>query len=54
VIWWNVKDPGKTKAVEDWLLAQKEIEWRVKRLVEIEKSGGDFHDLDDDIDKEQT
>lgn len=52
VIWWDIKDPGKTKTVESWLSALEEIESRVKKLIEIENSGGDFHELDDSIDKE--
>ena len=50
VIWWDIEDPGNSKTVESWLMAHDEIERRVKRLIEIEKTSGDFHELDDDID----
>jgi protein-tyrosine-phosphatase len=59
VIWWDIEDPaglnrehtadmGKMVATYDAILP------RVKKLIEIEESGGDFHELDDNIDKEEN
>lgn len=57
VIWWEVGDPGrKIGGDEDVLLdallgARDEIEKRVKKLIETERAGDDFHELDDNIDE---
>jgi protein-tyrosine-phosphatase len=53
VIWWNVVDPH-SESLEKVERARDEIEERVKKLIEIEQSGGDFHELDDGIDKSQN
>jgi hypothetical protein len=49
VIWWDIADPhGESSAMRS---SCDEIETRIKKLIEVEKSGGDFRELDDDIDK---
>ncbi|MCL2451341.1 hypothetical protein FWD20_00425 [Candidatus Saccharibacteria bacterium] len=54
VIWWNVPDPGHKENFEERLVYSRVtrdlMRERVKKLIEIEKSGGDFHKLDDNID----
>jgi hypothetical protein len=54
VIWWDIKDPGLVKDDAAKLKAANaaldEITKRVEKLIEIEKTGGDFHELDDGID----
>lgn len=52
VIWWQIEDLGpnfsRERAFENFdMIADK-----VKRLIEIEKTDGDFHRLDDNIDAE--
>ena len=49
VIWWDIPDLMPGDAVDK---AFQEIEKRVKELIKLEKSGGDFHTLDDNIDEE--
>lgn len=49
VIWWDIKDLLPGDAVDSTF---QEVEAHVKSLVEVEKNHGDFHTLDDDIDKE--
>ena len=49
VIWWDVKDLLPGDAVDSTF---REVEDRVKNLIEAEKNHGDFHELDDDIDAE--
>ena len=50
VIWWDIPDLMPGDAVDK---AFQEIEKRVKELIKLEKSGGDIHELDDNIDEEQ-
>ena len=50
MIWWDIPDLMPGDAVDK---AFQEIEKRVKELIKLEKSGGDIHELDDNIDEEQ-
>lgn len=50
VIWWDIKDPGLKKNTNAVTSSLIEIERRIQQLIKIEKTGGDFHELDDNID----
>ena len=52
VIWWDVKDPGLHKDDQVIMDARKKIDAKVKQLIEISNSDGDFKSIDDQIDKE--
>lgn len=52
IIWWDVKDPGLHKDDQVIMDARKKIDAKVKRLIEISNSDGDFKSIDDQIDKE--
>ena len=52
VIWWDVKDPGLHKEDQVIMDARKKIDAKVKQLIEISNSDGDFKSIDDQIDKE--
>lgn len=54
VIWWNIKDPGPHTTEAFMRETADKIEERVKKLIEIEKTGGDFHEIDDNIDEENA
>ena len=47
VIFWDVFDPH-ARSLDAVLQALNEIEPRVEKLIELDKSGGDFRELDDD------
>lgn len=51
VIWWDISDPGFSHTLEEVRATRDEIKKRVLRLVELERSDGDFHELDDNIDE---
>ena len=51
VIWWKVPDAGPVFTDEQVKENFKLIGDKVRRLIELEKSGGSFRELDDDIDK---
>jgi isoleucyl-tRNA synthetase/protein-tyrosine-phosphatase len=54
VIWWNIKDPGLVKGDDAKVKAANavldEITERVKKLIELKRTEGNFHKLDDKID----
>ncbi len=54
VIWWDIFDPRGHGTREQVLTARNEIESHVKKLIEVINSSGDFHELDDNIDKEEN
>ena len=47
-----MKDPGLHKEDQVIMDARKKIDAKVKRLIEISNSDGDFKSIDDQIDKE--
>lgn len=49
VIWWDVPDLLPGDSGDSTFI---EVEKRVRELIELEKSRGDFRELDDNIDKE--
>lgn len=54
VIWWNIPDLGIEYANEENVQRNFElIAAKVHALIDLEKSGGDTHGLDDNIDEEQ-
>ena len=56
VIWWDIVDPSKEKDFDKRLAQSRTVldlvKARVEKLIEVEKAGGDFHELDDNINGE--
>lgn len=52
VIWWHVPDLGSKFSEEQVWQNFDRISEKVKQLIELEKTQGDIHALDDDIDAE--
>ena len=50
VIWWRVKDLGQNFSRERAFNNFDMIADKVKKLITIEETSGDFHELDDNID----
>lgn len=53
VIWWKILDLGPHFTDERLWQNYEMLVDKVKRLIDLEKSGGDIHELDDNIDEEQ-
>ena len=54
VIWWEVPDAGQAFTDEQVRINFSLISDKVKKLIELEKTGGNFHQLDDKIDEEEN
>jgi len=52
VVWWDMPDPGFAHTIDEVLQTRDKIKERVALLVDLEKTGGDLHSLDDNIDAE--
>ncbi len=54
VIWWKVLDLGPQFTDERLWQNYDMLVDKVKKLIALEKAGGDFHELDDNIDEENN
>lgn len=52
VLWWNVLDLGETYTRERMWQNYELISDKVKRLISVGKDGGNFAELDDNVDEE--
>lgn len=54
VIWWKVLDLGPEFTRERMWQNYDNLADKVKKLIDLEKTGNDLHELDDNIDEEQN